>query len=161
MEQMIIETKVQVLLPDKLPAVDKTLVLAAQAAARKAYAPYSDFQVGAAVRLQDGRIVTGNNQENVAYPSGLCAERVVLFYAGAQYPTVPVEAIAVTAYTDGVQAKYISPCGACRQVMLETETRYGHPVKVYLCTPEKIYLFENSRSLLPMSFDQIPDEREK
>ncbi|MCD8178829.1 MAG: cytidine deaminase [Tannerellaceae bacterium] len=158
MEQITIETNVQVFQPEELSPLDKTLVLAAQAAARKAYAPYSDFRVGAAVRLKDGRIVTGNNQENAAYPSGLCAERVALFYAGGQYPDVPVEAIAITACHDGKQAAYISPCGACRQVMLETQKRSGNPVKVYLCTPQKIYLFSTINALLPFSFEEIPDK---
>lgn len=125
----------------------------AVAATAKAYAPYSRFQVGAAVLLANGEIVSGANQENAAYPSGLCAERVALFYAGAKYPDVPVQAIAVAAVSRGKIVEGASPCGGCRQVMLETETRAGAPVKIFLCGAEKMRLIDSASALLPIGFD--------
>lgn len=125
----------------------------AVAATAKAYAPYSRFQVGAAVLLGNGEVVSGANQENAAYPSGLCAERVALFYAGAKYPDVPVQAIAIAAVSQGKIVEGVSPCGGCRQVMLETETRAGAPVKIFLCGSEKMRLIDSAASLLPIGFD--------
>ena len=107
-----------------LPEDEIILVNQSREAAKRAYAPYSKFQVGAAVLLENGEIITGTNQENAAYPSGLCAERVAVFYANSKYPDVPVIAIAVTAFTNNkfVQTP-IPPCGSCRQVLTETETK--------------------------------------
>ena len=122
-------------------------------AASKAYAPYSHFHVGAAVLLANGEVVSGSNQENAAYPSGLCAERVTLFYAGAKYPDVPVRAIAIAAITGGKLVEGISPCGGCRQVMLETEIRAGAPIKIFLCGSDKMRLIDSAASLLPIGFD--------
>lgn len=124
----------------------------AMAAASTAYAPYSRFQVGAAVLLANGEIITGSNQENGAYPSGLCAERVALFYAGAQYPDVAVKAIAVAAITEGKVVEGVSPCGGCRQVMLETEKRAGGPLKIFLCGSDSMRLIDSAASLLPIGF---------
>ena len=117
-----------------------------------AYAPYSNFQVGAAVVLTNGQIVTGNNQENAAYPSGLCAERVALFYAGARYPDTPVKAIVIVACRDGIIQPQISPCGACRQVLLETERRHKQPIRILLCGSDEVYSIDSAESLLPLSF---------
>jgi cytidine deaminase len=103
--------------------------------------------------LEDGTIVTGNNQENAAYPSGLCAERIALFSAGAQYPGLKVLALAITAATDGGQVEMITPCGACRQVLLEMENRHRLPICVLLCGKEKVYTAGSASSLLPLSFD--------
>jgi cytidine deaminase len=128
---------------------------AARNAARNAYAPYSNFHVGAAVMLANGRIVTGANQENVAYPSGLCAERVALFAAGAEYPDTPVRIIAVAAEAKGKAVKMITPCGACRQVMLETQKRSGAPLVIILCGAQSVYVIEDASSMLPLSFDSI------
>lgn len=121
-------------------------------AAKNAYAPYSHFKVGAAVLLENGEIISGNNQENAAYPSGLCAERVALFYAGAQYPDIPVLVIAISAVHGGEQVGHITPCGACRQVLLETEQRYNKPVKIVLSGKDEVYIIENASSLLPLCF---------
>lgn len=123
------------------------------AATLKAYAPYSNFHVGAAVLLANGEVVSASNQENAAYPSGLCAERVALFSAGANYPDVAVKAIAIAAVTGGKIVEGISPCGGCRQVMLETEMRAGAPVKVFLCGSERMRLIDSAASLLPIGFD--------
>lgn len=137
------------LIPD-----DQTLVEMAVEAAGKAYAPYSRFRVGAALRLENGKIITGNNQENAAYPSGLCAERVALFYANAQYPDVPVTSIAITAFHNGQQVKEaVYPCGSCRQVILEDEIRFGNDVKMILAGKDKIIIAESIKTLLPLHFD--------
>ena len=125
---------------------------AALKATEQSYAPYSKFHVGAAALLEDGTIVTGSNQENSAYPSGLCAERVTLFHAGHQYPDMPVVALAIAAATNGRQVESISPCGACRQVLLETEQRYGKPMKVLLCGTKEVVVAESAESLLPLCF---------
>lgn len=121
-------------------------------AARKAYAPYSNFHVGAAVLLENGQIVSGSNQENAAYPSGLCAERTTLFYAGAQYPEVAPLALALVAINQAGRVPLITPCGACRQVMLETAMRF-RPYKVLLMGLEETLLIEDCRLLLPFAFD--------
>ena len=128
------------------------LAAAAVKATEQSYAPYSGFHVGAAALLENGMIVTGSNQENAAYPSGLCAERVTLFHAGHQYPDIPVMALAIAAATKGEQVESISPCGACRQVLLETEQRYGKPVKVLLCGRKDVIIAESAESLVPLFF---------
>jgi cytidine deaminase len=153
MKEIILETRIKSYHPAELPDEFKELTRLSLLSASDAYAPYSGFQVGSAVLLENGVIITGNNQENVAYPSGLCAERVALFYAGSQYPDVAVRAIAIAAQTGGEPVEMITPCGACRQVLLETETRHQHPVKVLLCGRTQIYVAESAASLLPLSFN--------
>ncbi|MDR2388760.1 MAG: cytidine deaminase [Tannerellaceae bacterium] len=155
MEEIIVETRIKTYPLAELPDELKELARLSLEATCDAYAPYSKFQVGVAVLLENGVIVTGNNQENIAYPSGLCAERVALFYAGAQYPDVAVRAIAVAAQTGGEQVEMITPCGACRQVLLETEARYKYPVKILLCGRSQIYIAESAASLLPLSFKMV------
>ena len=139
----------------ELSETDIQLVKEAQKATLRSYAPYSHFHVGACLLLEDGNIVTGTNQENAAYPSGLCAERTTLFYANSQYPDKAVMALAIAARTEnGEQNKTpITPCGACRQVMVETEKRFGKPMRVLLCGSEEVYIAESAQSLLPLSFD--------
>ncbi|WP_421918361.1 cytidine deaminase [Marinifilum sp.] len=139
----------------ELSKEDQLLVNEAKDAAHRSYAPYSKFNVGAALLLENGEIVQGNNQENSAYPSGLCAERVAVFYANAKYPDVPVKAIAITSRTNGsfLDAP-VPPCGACRQVLLETENRYNHPIKVILCGEKKIQIIDNIKQLMPLYFDK-------
>ena len=105
--------------------------------------------------LEDGTIITGSNQENAAYPSGLCAERVALFHAGHQYPDMPVVALAIAAATNGRQVESISPCGACRQVLLEAEQRYGKPMRILLCSRTGVYELQGVKDLLPLSFGQM------
>lgn len=136
----------------ELPEEESRLMEAAIKATGQSYAPYSKFHVGAAALLEDGTIVTGSNQENAAYPSGLCAERVALFHAGHQYPDMPVVALAIAAATNGRQVESISPCGACRQVLLEAEQRYGKPMKVLLCGTKEVVVAESAESLLPLCF---------
>jgi len=130
------------------------LINKALEATKTAYAPYSLFRVGAAVRLNNGKIASGSNQENVAYPSGLCAERVALFSAAAQYPDATVESIAVTASHDFDEGDDVfSPCGACRQVMAEFEQRSGKDLEVIVKAPNgKVKIFESVSHLLPFSF---------
>lgn len=140
---------------DELPVADQQLMLEAHKAAEDAYAPYSHFHVGAAVLLSNGVIVRGNNQENAAYPSGLCAERVALFASGAQHPNVKIAAIAITAYPEGkkIPARPISPCGDCRQVMAEYELRYHQPIRLIMEGGLGTFIVSESVSqLLPFLF---------
>lgn len=138
----------------ELGSADRELIDAAREATKRSYAPYSHFSVGAAARLANGIVVTGTNQENAAYPSGLCAERTTLFYANSQYPDQAVETLAIAAHNgrDFLDAP-IPPCGACRQVMLETEKRFKHPMRILLYGKEGIYELKNVGDLLPLSFD--------
>lgn len=152
MEEIRLETKIIVCAPQELPDCEMPLLNAAVRATEQSYAPYSRFHVGAAALLANGEIVTGSNQENAAYPSGLCAERVALFHAGHQYPDVPVVALAIAAVTNGKQVESISPCGACRQVLLETEQRFGCPMKIMLCGTSKVTIAPSAESLLPLCF---------
>ncbi len=148
---------------DELTEQEQLLVRQAQKATQRSYSPYSRFQVGAAVLLDNETIITGSNQENAAYPSGLCAERTALFYAGSQYPDMPVKALAIAGYTEGeFLDEPLSPCGACRQVMLETETRSNIPMRVYLVGRKKIYILESASSLVPLSFkgDVLPEKHD-
>lgn len=140
---------------EELCEQDRRLVDAAKAATQGSYAPYSTFQVGAAALLSDGTVVSGSNQENAAYPSGLCAERTTLFYANAAHPDKAVIALAVAAYTDGKFTNVpIPPCGACRQVALEVEHRYNTPIRLLLYGTEGTYLIEGGiGELLPLTFD--------
>lgn len=155
MIERIIETKVSVCDFDELSADHKMLIEKAKSQANNAYAPYSGFQVGAAVLLANGEIFGGNNQENAAYPSGLCAERVAMFYANAQHPDVPVTTLAIAAYTGGVfLADPVTPCGSCRQVLIETESRYGKDITVLLYGTEHTYILCNVKQLLPLRFEK-------
>jgi cytidine deaminase len=133
---------------------DRLLVEQAQQAAKNAYAPYSKFHVGAAVLLKNGEIITGNNQENAAYPSGLCAERVTLFYAMATHPKAEIEAIAITALSENSSLKTPPfPCGACRQVLAEYEYRQKKPVRFILHAQSgKTIVMEGVENLLPFPF---------
>jgi cytidine deaminase len=137
----------------ELPEEYRQLMEAAMAATENAYAPYSQFHVGAAVRLADGTVVPGSNQENIAYPSGRCAARTALFSASARYPQLAVEALAVVGFHEGGFCE-ASPCGACRQVMAEYELRYGNEITV-LCYLEggRIRQISGVKSLLPFAFE--------
>ena len=139
----------------ELNEIEQKLVAATKEATFRSYAPYSRFHVGAAVLLANGEIITGNNQENCAYPSGLCAERTTLFYANARYPDVPVKMLCIAARdTSGEFTKDpISPCGGCRQVMLETEHRFGIPMQVMLYGTNGTYFVNSARDLMPVGFD--------
>jgi cytidine deaminase len=136
---------------DSLSSQDNHLIIKAREAARNGYAPYSGFRVGAAVRLENGVVITGNNQENAAYPSGLCAERTALFYAASQYPQVPVIAIAVSTLTNAPSG-IAKPCGGCRQVMAEYEDIAGKPIHIILDSADKILVLDGIDALLPLRF---------
>ena len=133
---------------------EQQLVTNAKAAFKTAYAPYSGFLVGASVLLENGEVINGSNQENVAYPSGLCAERVALFYAGAKYPNIKVNTIAISVLSKNFDVTdVISPCGACRQVMAEYEDKQHKPIKVILHSPTDEVLIANKvEDLLPFMF---------
>ena len=154
MNEINLNTKITVYSYEECTEIEKNLIDAAKQATSNAYAPYSHFQVGAAILLENGKIITGNNQENAAYPSGLCAERTAVFYANAQYPDQKVEAIAVAAfYKEKFTDDVISPCGSCRQVLLEVESRYNSPVRILLYNKDnEVYVAESMRSLMPLSF---------
>ncbi len=155
MKEMILQTTVKVCSYDEFSTEDRVLIDKARCAAERSYAPYSRFNVGAAVRLSNGTIVDGNNQENAAYPSGLCAERTTLFWANAQYPDLSVETIAIAARNEAGELPVpIPPCGACRQVILETERRYERPMRIILYGAKECYYIEDGiKGLLPLCFD--------
>lgn len=142
---------------DELSDTDRQLVDLARQATHRSYAPYSHFRVGAAILLDNGEIVSGANQENVAYPSGTCAERTACFYAHATYPEAKFLTIAIAARdTDGNEVTNpIAPCGACRQALLEYETLAGHPVRVILTGATTLYILPSVRSLLPFAFTEF------
>jgi cytidine deaminase len=139
---------------DELIEEDRQLLEKARGAIKSAYAPYSAYHVGAAVLLENGKVFTGNNQENVAYPSGTCAERVALFYASSQYPDVPVKAIAISAKAKGFTVHSpVTPCGSCRQVMAESEGRFKNKLKLIMRGENgKINVVSGVGNLLPLMF---------
>jgi cytidine deaminase len=152
----ILEIRYQEFLRSELSSEDLQLLFLAELAAKDAYAPYSNFKVGAVVVLENGEIIKGSNQENAAYPSGLCAERTTLFYANATYPTTPVTTLAITALNslNCVVENVITPCGACRQVILEVENRFEKPCKILLASKEKVLVFASVKDLFPFAFGQ-------
>ena len=141
---------------DQMETSDMELAKAAVEAMELSYAPYSNFNVGAAVRLEDGEIVKGANQENAAYPSGLCAERTAMFYAGASRPDKAMTGIAIAA---GQNRKLTdtpaTPCGACRQVMAQYQLKGGRPMAVIMVGASKIWKFDKVDDILPLIFDSI------
>ena len=140
----------------QMSAEDQVLVKEAIKATEGSYAPYSNFHVGAAVRLSDGTIVRGANQENNAYPSGLCAERTAMFYANYSHPDQHMESLAIAASQNGeLCSKPISPCGACRQVMAEYQRKGGNPISIILYGSSSIMKFDSVEALLPYIFDAI------
>ena len=153
MKDIKLEINIQYCQFDELSEEDRELVSMAREATQNSYAKYSRFYVGAALRLQDGRIVKGANQENAAFPSGLCAERTAIFAAQANYPEQPIIALAIAARNDhGFTQEPITPCGSCRQVMLEIEDRYQSPVKILLYGTRGIYVLKSTKDLMPLCF---------
>ena len=141
---------------EELPSQDRHLADAAIEAVALSYAPYSNFNVGAAVMFEDGEIVKGANQENAAYPSGLCAERTALFYASASRPDKAMIAIAIAAGQNGHLCESpATPCGACRQVMAQYQTKSGKSMSVLLVGANRVWKFEKVDDLLPLIFDSI------
>lgn len=138
---------------DELTDEQRALIEVAKEQTERSYCPYSHFHVGAAALLANGEVIRGCNQENAAYPSGLCAERSALFAAGAQYPEQPVNKLAIACFTGGHFTKEPgAPCGACRQVMLETEHRYGTKMEVLLYGEDATYVIDSAADLLPLIF---------
>ena len=155
MQKKTIETKVAIYNFDELDTAKQQLINKAKEQVNKAYAPYSGFHVGAAIELYNGEIFAGSNQENAAYPSGLCAERVAMFYANAQFPDVPVKTIAIAANTnENFLPVPVTPCGSCRQVLLETEMRFEKDITILLYGTECVYQLENVKQLLPLCFEK-------
>ena len=141
---------------EEMTAEDQELVKAANQARMGSYSPYSNFQVGAALRLANGLIVKGANQENAAYPSGLCAERTAMFWASANYPDVPFDTLAIAGADHGVLCESpASPCGACRQVMAEYQKKYGRPLKTIWVGAKRIRKFEKVEDILQFIFDSL------
>ena len=143
----------------ELPIEEHVLVEQAYAAMENAYAPYSEFKVGACALMDDGSFVLGNNQENAAFPSGICAERVALFYAGANFPNKKVITLCIVAKGDLMPAsQLLSPCGGCRQVMLESENRQKQPIRVLLVNQDgRTMILDSVIQLLPFGFGRIFD----
>ena len=139
----------------ELPQELGQLLHRAKNATHRSYAPYSDFYVGAAVLLENGDIIEGNNQENIAFPSGLCAERVALFYAKSQFPNQNIKAIAITARSkNGVVDQPVTPCGGCRQVMIQYEQNQEKPITVILSGEKgEIFVSEKVSNFMPFMFD--------
>ncbi len=139
---------------DELSPEDQDLINMAYEVCKSAYAPYSKFHVGASLRMTNNEIISGSNQENIAYPSGLCAERVALFYAGANLPNEKVQTLCVVAKGDLLPIeKILSPCGACRQVMLETEVRQELKYRIILVSQNGVCIvFDSAQDLLPLAF---------
>lgn len=153
MKQIKVDFSYRVYLPGEIKESDKKLIKSAVDAAKSAYAPYSGFRVGVAARLESGKIVNGSNQENAAYPSGLCAERVALFFIQSQYPGDAVLELAIAATSNGKQtAEPVYPCGACRQVMIEHETRYGKPIRLLFFGSKSITVVSSASDLMPLHF---------
>lgn len=142
---------------DELDETDRHLVDLARQSTYRSYAPYSHFSVGAAILLSNGETVTGSNQENAAFPSGICAERTAAYYAHSRYPDARFEAIAIAARgTDGQEvASPVAPCGACRQALLEYETLAGKGVKVILAGRDEIFILPSVTSTLPLAFSEF------
>lgn len=140
----------------QLETPDRLLAESAIKALEGSYAPYSNFNVGAAVRMDNGDIVLGSNQENAAYPSGLCAERTAMFYASASHPDGKMLSIALAGGRDGCLCDSpATPCGACRQVMAEYQTKSGIPMSIILIGKQKVWKFDKVDDLLPLIFDSL------
>ena len=153
MKELKIECVLHICRIAELSKEDRELVVAARHATAGSYAPYSEFRVGAAVRLKNNMIVTGANQENAAFPSGLCAERTALFAANAQYPNQPVVGLAIAARRNRKYvARPIPPCGACRQVISGVEERFGQPIRILLYGNDGVVISEGISPLLPLRF---------
>ncbi len=157
MKQLNLKSSITVAQLEELTPDERQLIELAIEGTRRSYAPYSHFHVGAALRLQNGVTFIGCNQENAAFPAGICAERSAIFAAGAQYPDQPVVMLAITARgTDGeLVDEPASPCGTCRQVIIETETRFKHPVRILLYGRKHTYVMDGIKELMPLSFTEF------
>ena len=153
MKTIDINIKIRFCRLEELSEEDRQLVEMAVGATNNAYAKYSNFRVGAAVRLENGLLMKGANQENAAFPVTLCAERTAIFAAQANYPEQPITAIAIAAKNEnGLLSEPITPCGSCRQVMLEIEDRYKRPLRILLYGQNGVYIVDTVKDLMPLSF---------
>lgn len=140
--------------PEILSKKEQQVIAEALRAAGDAYAPYSGFRVGAALLLENGELVRGNNQENAAYPNGLCAERVAIFTANSNFPESGIEMLAVAAMINNeFLEEPVYPCGSCRQVLLENEHRFKKPIRILMYGKNRIHIASSAKDLLPLSFD--------
>ena len=154
MKEEFVKIRIQSCSLDELNETDRELVERAQQMTQTSYSPYSHFQVGAALRVADGRVFGGSNQENAAFPDGLCAERTAFFFAQANAPEQAPVAIAIAAQTEGAfTLEPVTPCGSCRQALLEAETRYGQPIRIILYGQKRVIVVNRVADLLPLNFD--------
>ncbi len=155
METKIIQSEIKVCNLDELTADEQQLIGMAIKATDNSYAAYSHFHVGAAIRLENGETMMGCNQENAAFSETICAERSAIFAAGAQYPDLPIVMMAIAARNaDGMLSEPITPCGSCRQVMIETEQRFKHKIRILLYGTKHIYVIDGISHLMPLSFTE-------
>lgn len=154
MKTLEIAAKIHILDESELTFEQKNVIEAAKSATLRSYSPYSHYKVGAACLLDNGEIVTGSNQENAAYPSGLCAERTAVFYAQSRYPDARILKLCIIGKTasDVFSKEVCAPCGACRQVILEAEYRSGAPIEILLPSQNGIYVMNGISTLLPFGF---------
>ena len=153
MKTIDINIRIQFCQKDELQQEDEELIDCAIKATNNSYARYSNFHVGAALRLEDGRVVIGANQENAAFPSGLCAERSAIFAAQSQWPEQAITTIAIAARNaGGLLREPVTPCGSCRQVILEMEDRYQRPVRILLYGTDGVYVIGSVKDLMPLCF---------
>ena len=157
MEELTLKSTFKVAQKEELSATEQALIDKAIEATHRSYVPYSKFHVGTALLLKNGEIIQGCNQENAAFTVGICAERAAIFAAGAKYPDQPVVMMAIAARTsDGkLQEEPISPCGSCRQVLVETETRFGQPVRLLLYGSRRIIIADGIGQLMPLLFSEF------
>jgi len=152
---MLIQTEIKIFTDrTQLSLKDADLLDIASEAAKHAYAPYSRFKVGVAILLKNGSVISGNNQENAVFPSGMCAERVALFYAAAQFPETPITKIAITAIGSEKELDHpVPPCGNCRQALLEYEIKFGESISIIMAGEKgEVYIAKSVSDLLPLSF---------
>lgn len=157
MRKIKLSTEIEELLPAELSAVEQQLIDQAKEISKKAYAPYSGFHVGAAVLLENGAILQSSNQENVSFPTGVCAERLLLGYAGANFPDSAPTMLAIVAQRAGEDIwAGVSPCGICRQTINEVENRFDQPITLLiLCSDETVMRIRGIANLLPLKFDDL------
>jgi cytidine deaminase len=157
MKELILKSRISECQIDELTDVEKQLVEMAIESTKHSYAPFSHFHVGAALLLENGKMIVGCNQENAVLPAGICAERSAIFSAGAKYPDQAVKILAIAARgTNGeIIEEPVTPCGICRQVIIETETRYQQPIRILLYGKKKIYVMNGIKELMPLSFSEF------
>lgn len=157
MEKVNLSSEIEILSFAELDPIEQGLISRAQAVSRTAYAPYSGFHVGSAILLSNGEVLQSSNQENASFPTGVCAERLVLGYAGANFPNHAPVMLAVVAQREGEETwAGVSPCGICRQTINEAEVRFGKEITMLFLRPDgRVYRAQGISSLLPLKFDDL------